>query len=218
MKTIAYIRVSTDKQDCKNQRYEILNYCDSQKISVDQWLELEISSRKTLKERRIDELLGILFAGDRLIVSELSRLGRSTGEVIQIVKQLTDAKIEFRAIKQGMILNSVNGNGADMASKVMVTIFSLLAELERDLISDRTRIALAAARAKGVKLGRPEGPGKSKLDGREIAIKELLNKGIGVASIAKIHDVAWGTAKNWIEKNLNGMKPKGKQLQLPLKG
>ncbi|RPJ79138.1 MAG: resolvase, partial [Alphaproteobacteria bacterium] len=78
-KTVAYVRVSTDGQDNQNQKYEILNYCDREKWQVDKWLELEISSRRSTKERRIDELISVLQAGDRLIVSELSRLGRSTG-------------------------------------------------------------------------------------------------------------------------------------------
>ncbi len=124
---------------------------------------------------QIDELLSVLESGDRLIVSELSRLGRSTGEVIQLVKDLTNKKVEFIAIKQGLLINSLNGK--DIASKVMITIFSLLAELERDLISERTRTALSRAKATGKKLGRPKGPGKSRLDGRETEIKGLLEKG-----------------------------------------
>ena len=83
-KTVAYVRVSTDGQDYQNQKYEILNYCDQEKWQVDKWLELEMSSRRSTKERRIDELVSVLQSGDRLIVSELSRLGRSTGEVIQL--------------------------------------------------------------------------------------------------------------------------------------
>src|SRR3989304_5595229 len=161
-KTVAYVRVSTDGQDNQNQKYEILNYCDRERWQVDKWLELEISSRRSTKERRIDELISVLQAGDRLIISELSRLGRSTGEVIQLVKELTTRGVEFVAIKQRLRINAKNGQ--DITSKVMVTMFSLLAELERDLISDRTKIALAHIKAKGKKLGRPKGPGKSKLD------------------------------------------------------
>jgi DNA invertase Pin-like site-specific DNA recombinase len=88
-KTIAYIRVSTDDQDYRNQKFEILNYCDREDWKVDTWLELEMSSRQSSKERRIDELIDKLNPGDRLIVSELSRLGRSTGEVILLIKNIT---------------------------------------------------------------------------------------------------------------------------------
>ena len=107
-------------------------------------------------------------------------------------------KVELIAIKQSLKINTKNRK--DMTSKVMVTIFSLLAELERDLISERTRTALAQAKAAGKKLGRPKGPGKSKLDGREDEIKDLLSKGVTKANIARILGVAWGTLDNHIKK------------------
>ena len=196
-KTIAYVRVSTDDQDYRNQKFEILNYCDRSGMKVDKWLEVEMSSRRSAKDRRIDELLANLKSNDRLLVSELSRLGRSTGEVIQLIKTLTDQNIEFVAVKQGFRINSQNNK--DMTSKVMVTIFSLLAELERDLISERTKMGLARARASGKKLGRPKGPGKSKLDGKEDVIIEFLDKGVTRANIARILDVTWGTMDNFIK-------------------
>jgi DNA invertase Pin-like site-specific DNA recombinase len=135
--TIAYLRVSTDEQDLKNQRFEILNFCDREGLKINKWLELEMSSRKFLKDRRIDELISCLMPNDKLLVSELSRLGRSTGEVINLIKIITEQQVEFISIKQGLRINSKNNK--DMTSKVMVTIFSLLAELECDLISERTK-------------------------------------------------------------------------------
>jgi DNA invertase Pin-like site-specific DNA recombinase len=197
-RNFAYLRVSTDAQDLKNQKFEILNYCHRQKLRINKWLSIEISSKRSTKDRRIDELLALLKPGDRLIVSELSRLGRSTGEVIQLINQLSEMKVELIAIKQSLKINTKNRK--DMTSKVMVTIFSLLAELERDLISERTRTALAQAKAAGKKLGRPKGPGKSKLDGREDEIKDLLSKGVTKANIARILGVAWGTLDNHIKK------------------
>ena len=197
-RNFAYLRVSTDTQDLKNQKFEILNYCHRQKLRINKWLSIEISSKRSTKDRRIDELLALLKPGDRLIVSELSRLGRSTGEVIQLINQLSEMKVELIAIKQSLKINTKNRK--DMTSKVMVTIFSLLAELERDLISERTRTALAQAKAAGKKLGRPKGPGKSKLDGREDEIKDLLSKGVTKANIARILGVAWGTLDNHIKK------------------
>ena len=196
-KTVAYVRVSTDSQDYQNQKFEILNYCDKSGLKVDKWLEVEMSSRRTAKERRIDELINCLNSNDRLLVSELSRLGRSTGEVIQLIKNLSDQKVEFIAVKQGFRINSQNNK--DMTSKVMVTIFSLLAELERDLISERTKMGLARAKASGKKLGRPKGIGKSKLDGKEEVIKGFLDKGVTIANIAKILEVSWGTMDNFIK-------------------
>jgi len=200
-KTVAYVRVSTDGQDYQNQKYEILNYCDQEKWQVDKWLELEMSSRRSTKERRIDELISVLQPGDRLIVSELSRLGRSTGEVIQLVKELTTREVEFVAIKQRLRINAKNGQ--DITSKVMVTMFSLLAELERDLISERTKIALAHIKAKGKKLGRPKGPGKSKLDGKEAEIRGFLEKGVTRLNIARILGVSWGTLDTFIKQKMN---------------
>lgn len=200
-KTVAYVRVSTDGQDYQNQKYEILNYCNQERWQVDKWLELEISSRRSSKDRRIDELISVLQAGDRLIVSELSRLGRSTGEVIQLVKELTTREVEFVAIKQRLRINAKNGQ--DITSKVMVTMFSLLAELERDLISERTKIALAHIKAKGKKLGRPKGPGKSKLDGKEAEIRGFLEKGVTRLNIARILGVSWGTLDTFIKQKMN---------------
>ena len=201
-KTIAYVRVSTDEQDYRNQKYEILAYCASQRWQVDTWLELEMSSRRSAKERRIDELFSVSKHGDRLIVSELSRLGRSTGEVIQLVNELTSHGVELVAIKQGFRINSHNGK--DISSKVIVTIFSLLAELERDLISERTRIALARVKASGKKLGRPRGVGKSRLDGKETEIRNLMDKGVTRANIARILGVSWGTLSNFIGRKMRG--------------
>lgn len=199
-KTVAYIRVSTDEQDARNQKFEILNYCDQHKYQVDRWMELAMSSRRSFKERQLDELLSILNSGDRLIVAELSRIGRSTGEVIQLVNQITAKQVELIAIKQGLRINPQNRQ--DIASKVIVTIFSLLAELERDLISHRTKIALARAKAAGRKLGRPTGPGKSKLDGKEAEIQQLVDKGVTKSNIAKILGVAWGTLDNFIKRKM----------------
>ena len=197
-KTIAYIRVSTDDQDYRNQKFEILNYCDREDWKVDTWLELEMSSRQSSKERRIDELIDKLNPGDRLIVSELSRLGRSTGEVILLIKNITSIPVEFIAVKQGLRLSRENSQ--DITSKVIVTIFSLLAELERDLVSERTKIALARAKASGKKLGRPKRPGKSKLDERKKEIQHLLSKKVSKANIAKILGVSWSTLDNFIKK------------------
>ena len=122
-----YIRVSTEKQEFEGQRSEIEDYAEKNGLSVENWIEIKISSRKNRKERRIDELMARLKTGDTLIVSELSRLGRSTGEVINIINELIAKGIYFHAIKQGL---RINGN-MDITSKVMVTMLSLFAELER---------------------------------------------------------------------------------------
>ena len=128
-------------------------------------------------------MLGTLEPGDRLLVSELSRLGRSLSQVIQIVETLVQRKIRFIAIKEAIEFDGKQ----DLRTKVMIALFGLFAEVERDLISERTKEGLAAARAKGRLLGRPKGAlGKSKLDGKEEEIRILLQKQVSKASIAKI--------------------------------
>jgi DNA invertase Pin-like site-specific DNA recombinase len=181
VKTVAYIRVSTDKQDLNNQRLEILEYARKQDLKVNDYIEVAISSRKTAKQRRIDELLEKLNDSDTVIVTELSRLGRSTAEVIALINQLVRRTIRVVIIKQNLDLRQ-----HDMGSKIMVTVFSLLAELERDLISLRTKEALAAKKSQGVKLGKPRGTiQKSKFDQDKEKIKELLDLGLSVRKIAK---------------------------------
>lgn len=183
MRTLAYLRISTDKQDLDNQRLAILNYAQQHKIKVNKFIEVQASSRQSTKERMLDLLLEELADGNTLIVSELSRLGRSLGQVIRLVDELIKRKIQVIAIKEGIILNGKQS----LQNKVMVTLFGLFAEIERDLISERTKQGLVVAKRKGKLLGRPKGSlGKSKLDGKEIEIRSLLSKGVSKSSIAKI--------------------------------
>lgn len=179
----AYIRVSTQEQQVSNQRLEILEYCRLHKQTLTDYIEIEISSRLSLKERRIEELLGKLRQGDTLIVSELSRLGRSTAEVVTLVNELVKKGINLIAIKQGLKI----GSQLDMQSKIVVTMFSLFAELERDLISSRTIQALAAKKSQGIRLGKPPGTlQKSKLDVRQDTIRELMKHGVAKSAIARM--------------------------------
>ena len=182
-KIVAYLRASTDKQDIQNQKYEILEYANRHGMKIDEWMGITISSRKTTKQRRIDELLEKLESADTLIVTELSRLGRSTAEVVGLVNQLIASQIRVIVLKQNLDLNQ-----HDMSSKIVTTIFSLLSELERDLISLRTKEALAAKRAAGVRLGkRPGTVQASKFDDQRERIEELLNLGVSVRRIASKH-------------------------------
>ncbi|WP_298628254.1 recombinase family protein [uncultured Legionella sp.] len=179
-KTIAYLRTSTDKQDLNNQKLEIFEFAKKNELQVDDFIEMTISSRKTNKERRIDEMLSVLDDADTLIVTELSRLGRSTAEVIGLVNELIKKQVRVIAIKQNLDIKQ-----HDMTSKVMITLFSLFSELERDLISLRTKEALAGKKAQGVLLGKPKGTvQKSKFDKDVVKIKELLVLGLSVRKIA----------------------------------
>lgn len=187
MKTIAYLRVSSEKQDVDNQRLAILEYAHRNKFRVDEFMEVSVSSRRSPQERGLDELLEKLAAGDRLIVSELSRLGRSVGQIIILVNELVRRGVAFTAVKENIVLD---GQKQDLQGKVMVTLFGLFAEIERDLISERTKSGLAAARARGQRLGRPPGTFTSRLDVRRPEIEHLLFLKVSKASIAKIMGVS----------------------------
>ncbi|MEO8973208.1 MAG: recombinase family protein [Ktedonobacteraceae bacterium] len=183
-KTLAYIRVSDDKQDVKNQRHEILEASRLKDIKIDDFISITITSRKTAAQRRIDEALQRLEEGDTLIVTELSRLGRNTAEIIALVNELVKRGIRLLALKQHIDLSS---GQHDMSSKIIVTVFSLLAELERDLISMRTKEALSAKKSQGVTLGKPKGTiQKSKFDADLPRITELLSLGLSVRKIASL--------------------------------
>ena len=174
----------------------ILEYVNKQHFKIDDWIEVTISSRKSIKARRIDELIGKLEQKDTLVVSELSRLGRSVGGVASIVDKLIQKNINLICIKENINLSGKH----NIQSKTMITMFSLFAEIERDLISERTKEGIANARKKGVTLGRPVGTtGISKLDGKENDIKDYLSKGVNVANIAKIFDCTWVTMNNFIK-------------------
>ena len=182
-KIIAYIRASTDKQDLTNQRHEILTYTNANNLKVDEFIEIHVSSHKTAKQRRINELLEKLSSADALIVTELSRLGRSTSEIIGLTASLLKAKIKLIVIKQNLVINH---DRYDMNSKIMVTFFALFDELERDLVSIRTKEALKVKKAKGIRLGKPVGTiQKSKFDKDIDKVKDLLQLGLSVRKIAK---------------------------------
>jgi DNA invertase Pin-like site-specific DNA recombinase len=181
-KTMAYLRASTDKQDLKNQKLEILEWAHKKALYVDEFVEITISSRKTSQQRRIDEMLQTLQDSDTLVVTELSRLGRSTAEVITLINELVTRNIRVIILKHNLDINK-----NDMNSKIIITLFSLFAELERDLISLRTKEALNAKRLQGVTLGKPKGTvQKSKFDADLPRIKELLALGLSVRKIARL--------------------------------
>ncbi|MBW2119185.1 MAG: recombinase family protein [Deltaproteobacteria bacterium] len=195
-KMIGYIRVSTDRQTTENQRLAILEYCSRADVQVDEWISVEASSRRTATERRIDELLSRVGAGDRVIVSELSRLGRSVGQIAILVQELLQAGVRLVCIKEGIDLN----DKPDIQAKVMVTMFSLFAEIDRDLISERTKEGLARAQAQGKLLGRPKGLGKSKLDKHQARIRELLELGVPKTRIAARFKTTPANLAHWLKR------------------
>ena len=194
---IGYIRVSTIEQDLKNQKNAILEFCNSKKLIVDDFIQVESSSRHSKRSRKINEVTEALKKGDIIIVTELSRLGRSVSEVLGIVSAIIDKKSRLICIKESIDIQ----DNHSIQSKIMITMVGLFAELERDLISQRTKEALAYKKSIGVKLGRPRGPGKSKLQPHKESIEKYLDKNISVMSIAKLLDVSYTTLHNFIKKN-----------------
>ena len=201
MPTLAYLQVSKHTQDVNHQCLAILEFARRERLTVDEFIAVEVSSRRSAKARKVDVLLMQLAPGDTLIVSELSRLGRSVGEIITTIDTLVKRQIRLLAIKEDIRLNG----GPALQTRVMVTMFSLFAEIERELISLRTKEALAVARAAGKRLGRPPGThGRSKLDGKETQIKELLGLHVSKASIAKITGVDRATLYHFIRSRRLG--------------
>jgi len=194
---IGYIRVSTIAQDLENQKTAILTYCHNRKFIVDDFIEVQSSSRQSKKKRKIHELLDTLKGKDVLIVTELSRLGRSVSEVLDIVNILVSKKVRLLCIKENIDIE----NNQSIQSKIMITMVSLFADLERDLISKRTKETLAIKKSMGVRLGRPPGPGKSKLTPYKEQIQEYLDKNMSMLSIAKLIEVSYTTIYNFIRKN-----------------
>lgn len=195
---LGYLRVSTNKQDLTNQELALRQYAEKNKFTVDKFIESEMSSRKTFKERKIDELLEMLHEGDTLIVSEISRLGRSVGQIIQIIDTLIKNKINFIALKEDI---KINGGEQNMQTKSTITLFSLFAEIERDLISQRTKQGLEVARMNKRLIGRPKGYGKSKLDEKKAEIEALLNNGSTKTFVAKRYETTLQNLYKWLKKN-----------------
>lgn len=196
--TIGYLRVSTGKQGIDGQRLAILDYARRHNLTVHSFISATVSARKASVARRIDELLDTLNPGDTLIVAELSRLGRSLSQIVALVDELIKRRIKLVAIKEGIKLN---GDGKkDIQTTVQVGMFSMFAEIESLLISERTKEGLAAARAAGKLLGRPKGPGKSKLDKHRDDILEDLQRGVPKTKIARRYGTSAPNLHHWLRQ------------------
>jgi DNA invertase Pin-like site-specific DNA recombinase len=200
MGVYAYIRVSTDSQETENQRYEVLKYANEKKLGNVEIVEETISGRKSWKERQLKKLVDTLQKGDILIVTELSRLGRSMLEIMELLSILLRAGVELHVVKTSQILKD------DLQSKVFAMAFSIAAEIERELISQRTREALQRRKAEGKPLGRPKGSYSSKLDKYRKQIEELRAKGVSIASIAKILEVPYTTLYDYLRRRSEDSK------------
>ena len=194
-----YIRVSTDKQTLENQRYDINQFCERNVFVIDKWIEETISGAKGLDDRKLGKLLKKMKKDDVLICSELSRLGRNLLMIMGILNECMNRDIQVWTIKDNYRL------GSDINSKVLAFAFGLSAEIERNLISQRTKEALARKKAEGVILGRPKGrkSTKTKLTGQEKKIKELLDKNVSFSAIGRILNVHRLTVSKFVKERLH---------------
>lgn len=193
----AYIRVSTDRQTVENQRFEIKNFSQLKKIMIDKWIEEKISSIERLDDRKFGKLLKKLKKGDQLVVTELSRMGRNLMQIMKILHDCMENEIMVYTIKENYEL------GNNINSKVLAFAFGLSAEIERNLISQRTKEALARRKAEGVILGRPLGrkSSKTKLTGKEKKIQELLKSKVSYSAIGRLLKVHRLTVAAFIKNN-----------------
>lgn len=194
---VAYVRVSTDKQELDNQRFEIERFCQQRGYIVDEWDSEVVSGTAKVKERRIGRVLERLSSGDTLIVSEISRLSRRLVAVLNIIEDAIERGITIVSVKENLTV------GDDLNSRVVVAAFGLAAQIERSLISARTKEALARKRADGVKLGRPVGstkPEHYKLHGKDEKILRLMDKRVSKAAIARLLDVNRETLRRYMDR------------------
>ena len=193
----AYIRVSTDKQTVENQRFEINRFAKQRDFQIDVWVEETVSGTRSAKDRKLGVLLKRIKKGDTLIVSEISRLGRRLMEVMSILNACMLKNVILLTVKEKY----------ELQSQILAFAFSLSAQIERDLISQRTREGLARRIASGQKLGRPMGGhnSKYKLTGKEEKIKAMLEAGTSKAEMARKLKVSRNTLAAFLNRNRTGI-------------
>ena len=177
----AYIRVSTDKQTVENQRFELQKFATERGIVIDKWVSETVSGTKSARERKLGVLLRKMKKGDTLILSEISRLGRNLMQIMSILNLCMSKETRVLTVKERYEL------GNNINSQILAFAFGLSAQIERDLISQRTKEGLARRKAEGKKLGRDFGSKNThyKLTGKERIIREMLEEGKSKASICR---------------------------------
>ena len=194
-RTVAYLRVSTIDQDIEKFKSDILHLANGRDFGKVEFIEEKVSGKISWKERKLKGVIDDLGAGDRLIVPELSRLGRSMLEIMEILSVAKEKGIWVYSIKGNWALNG------SIESNIVAMVFAMAAEIEKDLISQRTKEGLRARKAAGVILGRPKGPGKSKLDKYREEIVALLKNGSTKAYVARRYGTTPNNLYNWLNKN-----------------
>ena len=195
LKTVAYLRVSTIDQDIEKNKADILHLANNKGLGKVYFVEEKTSGKTPWRKRRIAAVIESLNEGDNLVVSELSRLGRSMLECMEILSIASQKGINVYAVKGNWQLDQ------SIQSKIIAMAFSMAAEIERDLISKRTKEALRAKKKAGMKLGRPRGPGKSKLDKYRPEIEALLSNGATQRFIAQRYDTTEANLHHWMKKH-----------------
>jgi len=200
MKVFAYIRVSTELQSYESQRFEIENWCKKRGLSVEKWVSETVSGTQRVEKRVLGRLLRGLKAGDTIVCTELSRLGRSMMMVMSILNTCSQRNIRIFSIKDNFELSD------SLNSKIIAFAFSLASEIERNLISQRTREALAAKKAAGIKLGRPVGMSKdrSRYMEKEAYIRQKLAEGATLSALSKELKVHRNTLSRYLKGEKNG--------------
>lgn len=194
MVTYAYLRVSTIEQNTEKNKLDILKFANSNKLGNVEFIEEQISGKTNFKDRKLGRLLNIMNKGDILIVPELSRIARSITQIFEVIDITKQKDLRFYAIKENF-----NNCDKSITSTVTSTVFALIAQIERDLISLRTKEALEARKAAGKKLGRPKGKGKSKLDTNRNEIIQLLNLKVPKTIIAKKFNTSVQNLYNYLK-------------------
>jgi DNA invertase Pin-like site-specific DNA recombinase len=192
-----YVRVSTNKQTVSNQKFEIKEFCRTHRVSIDRWIEETISGTKKPENRLLGSVMAQIKSDDLIICSELSRLGRSLFMIMGILNFLMDAGAKVWTVKDGYRL------GDDIQSKVLAFAFGLSAEIERNLISQRTKEALARCKAEGKILGRRPGRAVNvKLSGHEKEIKDMIKSGMSKTAIGRHFGVHRETVQIFVDERL----------------
>lgn len=194
-KTIGYLRVSTFSQELEKNKADILALANNFDLGKVAFVEEIVSGKVSWRKRKINEVLEGLKTGDSIIVSELSRLGRSMLECMEILSVSLQKGVHIYAVKGNWKLDN------SIQSKIIAMAFSMAAEIERDLISSRTTEALRHRKAQGMKLGRPTGLGKSKLDQYRVEVEALLQNGSSQRFIANRYNTTEANFSNWLKKN-----------------
>ncbi|MFY4820025.1 recombinase family protein [Aliarcobacter butzleri] len=195
MKTTAYLRISTVDQDIEKNKSDILKLANEKRLGYVEFIEEQISGKVSWRNRKIFAIINGAKKDDVIIVSELSRLGRSMLEIMEILSIATQKQLKIYSVKGDWHLDG------SIQSKVMAMVFSMASEIERDLISSRTKEALLFKKENGIKLGRPKGPGKSKLDKFKPEIEALLSNGSTQKFIANRYNTTEANLYNWMKRH-----------------